>query len=417
MVKARWNLTGAAAVEMIAAQQVKKVNCSSCGKTQNIRKRLPRGWKRRGDEFYCATCWHERYVLRAVTFQVASPGEGATWKEFGGVLHRMWEQTTSCSNWMVNQLALVDARRLPGDKKMPPMPRTYLYPDARKLFPELPPQTVASLEQALTRIYCARRYEVLWTCRAALPTFRNPQPFPVPHQSWSAYYGAGRTGKQPIISVRIGDRKFQLRLRNYAQYRRQLRAFAQIVAGDAVPCELALYRRRDCLLCKIVAWIPRPAAENRREGVLLVRTANDALLIALNTRDERTWTYNADHVPRWVAEHYERLHRWSEDTKAEQGPVPSFAARRQAAAMKYHNRMRTAAYQAAANVAGYARRRRFTTISYDDRVKSWCPEFPWQILRSRLSVLLGEYGMRFEIVSANGQVKDKDPTRSRRGIV
>jgi len=261
----------------------------------------------------------------------------------------------------------------------------------------------------VTRIYRARRYEALWTCRAALPTFRYPQPFVVPRQSWSAYYGAEKTGKQPFVSVRIGQRNFHLRLRSYAQYHRQIRAFAQIVAGDAVPGELALYRRRDCLFCKIVAWIPRLARDDEREGTLLVRTADDAFLVVLNTRDGRTCTYNADHVPRWVAEHYEQLHRWSEDTKAEQGSVPSFAARRQAAAMRYHNRMRTAAYQAAAYVAGYARRRRFAAVRYDDRDKSWCREFPWQILRSRLSVLLGEYGVRMEIVSANGQVKGEGP--------
>ena len=396
------------AVEAMAPEQIKKVHCSICGKALTVRKRLPHGWKRRSDEYYCTTCWRERYVLHAVTFEVASPGEGTTWKELSDALHRMWEQTTSCSNWMVNQLALVDARRLPGAKQMPPMPRTYLYPAARKLFPELPPQTIASLEQAVTRRYRARRYEVLWICRAALSTFRYPQPFPVPNQSWSAHYGTGRTGKQPIVSVRIGDRKFQLRLKSYAQYYRQLRAFAQIVDGDAVPGELALYCRRDCVFCKIVAWFSRPAMAVPREGVLLVRTANDALLVALNAKDRRTWTYNADHVRRWVAEHYARLQRWSEDTKAEQGPVAAFAARRQTAAMKYHNRMRTAAYQAAAFVAGYARRRRFAAIQYDDRDKSWCPEFPWGTLRSRLSILLDEYGMLVEIVNAKGRAAEEE---------
>lgn len=271
-----------------SSQQVKELSCSSCGKTLSVRKRLPHGWKRRGDECYCASCWGRRYFLRAVTFQVASPGEGSTWKELDDVLRRMWVETTSCSNWMINQLALADVRRLPGDQKMPPMPRTYLYPDARKLFPELPPQTVASLEQTVTRKYRACRYKVLWACRAALPTFRFPQPFAVPNQCWSAYYGVGETGKQPLISVRIGDRQLRLRLKSYAQYRRQLRAFRQIVAGNAVPGELALYRRRDHLFCKIVAWIPRQATDTRREGVLSVRTVEDALLVALNTKDERT---------------------------------------------------------------------------------------------------------------------------------
>jgi len=73
-----------------------------------------------------------------VTLQVAPPGKDATWTELGDALHRMWEQTTSCSNWMVSQLALIDTHRLPGDKKMPPMPRTYLYPAARNCFLRCP---------------------------------------------------------------------------------------------------------------------------------------------------------------------------------------------------------------------------------------------------------------------------------------
>jgi hypothetical protein len=265
----------------------------------------------------------------------------------------------------------------------------------------------------VTRKYRARRYEALWACQAALPTFRYPQPFPVPNQSWSAKYAVGQmppgTVQLPIVSVRVGNRNFQLRLKSHRRYRRQIAAFAQMLAGTAIRGQLTLYRRRDQLLCMIVSWLPRFAPKVKGEGALAVRTASDAMLVALDAKDERTWTYNADHIRRWSAEYYEQLQRWAEDTKAEQRPVPSFAERRAAAAAKFHNRMQTAAYQAAAYVAGYAGRRHFATVRYDDREKSWCPRFPWKVLQTRLSTVLGERGIGIEILAGEANEENQEP--------
>jgi hypothetical protein len=78
-----------------------------------------------------------------------------------------------------------DVRRVPaGEEKMPPRTRVHLYPEARERFPAPPPQSVASLEQAVQRRYRAARYNVIWRCSAALPTMRYPQPYPVHVQSW-----------------------------------------------------------------------------------------------------------------------------------------------------------------------------------------------------------------------------------------
>lgn len=79
--------------------------------------------------------------------------------------------------------------------------------------------------------------------------------------------------------------------------------------------------------------------------------------------------------------------------------------------------MRTAAYQAAAYVAGYARRRRFAAVRYDDSDKSWCEEFPWGTLRSRLSALLDEYGISMEIADASAKLKGKGSGPSPEGIL
>lgn len=213
----------------IPEPELSNIVCAGCGKSLTIRKRLPHGWKRLSEEaVFCRTCWTERYVLRTVTFAVASPID-ASWKELSETLRRMWQQTTSCSNWTVTQLALADVSRMPGQTKMPPMTHTYLYPEARRLFPELPPQTVAALQQAVTRTYRARRYQVKWTGQASLPTYRYPQPFPVHNQSWWPEWQAD----WPVVVVRIGERNVRVRLKGGPHFRHQREAFRDMVAGDA----------------------------------------------------------------------------------------------------------------------------------------------------------------------------------------
>jgi hypothetical protein len=125
-----------------------------------------------------ADCWRNRYVLRAVVFSVAGPLT-LSWQDLRSALKTLWAETTRASNWMVKELALADVRRDPDLGRIPKMPHTYLYPEARKQFPTLPSQTVAALEQAVTRTYKSKRYEIVWTCKAALPAFRYPQPVPI----------------------------------------------------------------------------------------------------------------------------------------------------------------------------------------------------------------------------------------------
>src|SRR5262245_8806619 len=120
-------------------------------------------------------------VVRAVTFPVVSP-VSATWKDLRAALFAAWNATTQTSNWMMRECYARDVRRTAELTKLPKMPRLYLYPEARILFPELPSQTVAALERAVQRKYRALRFKILWTSAVSLPTFRYPTPFIVHNQ-------------------------------------------------------------------------------------------------------------------------------------------------------------------------------------------------------------------------------------------
>jgi hypothetical protein len=377
--------------------------CAGCNAERNKpEKRLPSGWHKRADEVLCSTCWGARYLLRAIAMQVVSPLD-CEWKDLRVSLSAMWALTTQASNWMVTQLYSRDVKRT-NEPKMPPMSRVYLYPEARERFPGLPSQSVAALEQAVQKKYRAARYELIWTCARSLPTFRYPIPFAVPNQGWSAQL---LEAQKPVVSVRIGEARYRLRLKGGPGFRRQRAAFGQICSGEAVQGELALYQQGDHLMCKLVAWLPRPPVPSGKTGTLSVRTDRDCLLVALDATKESLWKYNADHIVRRFREHRDQLQRWAGDQKYEQRPVPSFAARRAKAVERYHASVRSAVQQIAAELVGYAKRRKFAEVKYDDKVTDYAPQFPWFALRDRIAVNCDEAGIVF--THASGELAEETP--------
>jgi hypothetical protein len=372
------------------------LTCRNCGLSRDdLGKRLPHGWKRQSDFVYCPACWQSLYLLRAIILPVASPLD-CGWQELRVMLHGMWAATTRASNWLVTELYSRDIKR--GDQpRMPPMPNVYLYPEARERFPTLPSRAIASLEQKVKRSYRAKRYETIWTCSASLPTYRYPSPFSIPSQGWTIH----EEDSAPVIKLRIGSQDLRLRLKSGPRYSYQMESIAQILSGEAVRSELSIYQRANEIVCKLMAWLPRQVVGEQRSGVLTVRTASDALLVAVNARDEKIWAYNGDQLRRWQAEHRTQLQRWAEDSKAEFRPSPPFAERRSNASRKYRDRMSTACHSVAALVVNYAIRRKFAAVRYDDSYRGYCQQFPWFELKLKITQKCDAAGLRFEH-AANG---------------
>jgi len=310
------------------------------------------------------------------------------------MLHEMWAATTQASNWLLTELYTRDVRRA-DEARMPAMVNHYLYPEARDRFPSLPSQTVAALVEKVKRKYRAVRYDTSWRCAASLPTYRYPTPFSVPNQAWNI---CKDEGPAPVVSLRIGSQRIRLRLKSGARYRRQLDSVSKIATGQAVRGELVIYQRSSDIMCTLVAWLPRPSFHQHRAGVLMVRTSTYALIVGCNEKDERIWTYNGDQLRRWQAEHRTQLQRWAEDTKAEHRPVPPFSERRANAVRKYHDRMQTACHTIASLIVNYANRRQFAALRYDDSNRTYCEEFPWFELKSKVAQKCDEVGLLFENV-------------------
>jgi hypothetical protein len=204
------------------------------------------------------------------------------------------------------------------------------------------------------------------------------------------------------------------------RYRRQLHFLRQIHAGEAVPGELALYQRGDDLMCKVATWLPRSLSKGarEREGVLFVRTDEEALIVALDVKDEKLWTYHGRQVQQvnavyrklhrvpedlpvaeWSEQHRIRLQEWSDDTKFEDRPVPAFTQKRALAAKRYRDRMNSVCHESSARCVGYAVRRGFRTIRYNDSTQKFCAGFPWFQLREQLRQKCEAEGVLFEHVT------------------
>jgi hypothetical protein len=92
----------------------------------------------------------------------------------------------------------------------------------------------------------------------------------------------------------------------------------------------------------------------------------------------------------------------SEDQKFEQLPVASFAQRREAAARKFRQRMDSATHEIAAQLAGYAARRHFAQVRYDDSDHSYLGDaFPWYRLRMLIAEKLDARGIALDVSGAS----------------
>lgn len=354
----------------------------------------------------CGVCWAKLYHLRAVTMVVASPLD-MNWAELYAELRKLWMSSTQMANWCMTRLRAADpAIRTGSDGKMVAFKQPYLYPEARALWTEHPPQSITSLLQTAQSKYSKSRLDVVWRFAAALPTFRYPVPYPLHNQAWSAsldtFGGQDGDAQCPVVSLRLGGRRVRLRLRGGPEFSRQLGQFRQIVDGKAVQGELAIYpvtrrgpanrgsgedSKRTKLLVKMVAWLPT-AAPRARDGVATLSSDEHALLVL--TTPHGQWTLHADLAARWQAEHRRALQHLADDTKYEQRRPERrrrmMARGRDHMVEKHHNRIDSFLHQAAAWTAAKCDRARVARLTLDLTPRGRFESFPWH----RLSILLAE---------------------------
>ena len=379
--------------------------------------RTPRGWKVLREEPYCPTCKHTAHTLRALIVPVAGPVT-QSWDELRAELKTMWAETTRCANWLVSELYARDVRRQPGDDRLPPMPHIYLYPEARALFPRLPAQSVAALLQAVLRRYRAARYSVVWMQAASLASYRYPVGLTLPSQAWSLHEEEGRW----IVSVRLSDSRWRLRLRGGAPMRRQIEKLQRLNTGEAERGSLTIYEspspgtthrggssvEGSRLMVKIAAWWPKaPSAD--RSATVRVWTDERSMLNA-----EPRWRIDPAPVRGVLAAESRRrasLLTNLQSIRMSRGSTDGIERHLRDLSRRTHQRIVESCRTYAAHLAAHVVARGAREVHYDDRVRPDLSHFPWELLRRRIAEKLDERGIRFLHVSGQGEAQTRDQGR------
>ena len=134
-----------------------------------------------------------------------------------------------------------------------------------------------------------------------------------------------------------------------------------------------------------------PAAQRDKadEGILLVRTTEDSLLVWQLAGQEERPPLHAEHVRRQLVRFGREQARLRDDLKLEKR-WPSrvrqkMVSRQNDLAAKRSRMLRTFCQQAAAMTVAFARRRKCGTIQYDDTVRTFAASFPWHQLRDAIA--------------------------------
>lgn len=407
-----------------------KLKCL-CGASRKGTK-LGSGWKQKGSQVFCPDCWRKLYHIRAVTFPIASivegPGENIKerWKAFREAIGICWQDATQLANWAITELAKRDVVRTPEMEKLAPMPpnkkgspSSYLYksfepgkPLAVECFPRLDSAAIVAILNTVQAKYKAERFDAVWRRERSLPTFRYPMPYPLGSQDWKPSW-LSETEKAPCITISLAKQKFKIRLRSGRGHKRQTRSFSALLAGDAVACEMAIYRKRAAqndnriglktktdgatvrydYMVKLVMWLPKEIV--KREEKILTVTTDPASFIVASFGESELWRVNADHVKKWIREYDSRRHRLADDLKAElrSGGKDRFADLRLKLAKHQSDRIKSFTHEQARLITNYAARHKCTEVMLNDSCREYLPDFPWANFKTQLQAKLHEHNI------------------------
>lgn len=376
--------------------------CESSGKTIKAKSnRLPRGWKRIGGKLLCGDAVKSRYRTACVSIAVRWSDDKQANDDFHAVLNRGFSISTGLANWFIRELFVRDCCRTPDMEKLPTFNVPGLYQAAKERWPldTTPSGLLAAMEHRIRGIYTAHRYAIVWQCSESLPSFRWPFSYPVRTQDYTLNLGSDGSMS---VAVNIARERLTINLSQSHKYARQRAGLEKILGGDGKLGELLITRAKDGnVFVRFTGQFPKDEWTGKT-GTLYVRTDSDSLIVAINAKEEKLWVYNADHLRRWVKERQRRKNRLSDDRKFEdrrRGRPVTFEQRSRAEVEKFRRRMDTATHQIALRIVGYAKRRKFGKIEYNESDKRFLDQFPYHELKTKLIDKANLAGIEVELVS------------------
>lgn len=376
------------------------MKCDKCKLDAAGKTRLPTGWKRHNGTVSCKACWSSSYVMRAICVPIASPLNGE-WKDLRTILQSAWERATNATRWAMKRLLENDIVRDESMKKIPKMPRVYLY--GEKDWSGWS-QSAAALLRSTEAKYRSKRFDIVWRGTSRLPDIRYPQPYPVHNAAWKL------DANEERIAFSVTALGLDVILKLGPRYKRQSATLRKLASGELLGGEASIYRgNRGDIMVKIAYWKPIEKHETQ-SGELLVRTDADSFLVALNAKDERLWILNGDRIRQVLVKHDRGQQRLREDLKFERRPTTKIEQQdNQRICRKQRDRVKSFVQETAAQVVGYAKRRHLATIKCDLTMRDYFRHFPWFELELRLRQKAEEAGIEIEFASGETAAKIHGP--------
>jgi hypothetical protein len=230
---------------------------------------------------------------------------------------------------------------------------------------------------------------------------------------------------EALLSMRLGRKRWMLRLRGGHQFRRQLQAHRKLANGEVLSGELAIYevratqsdhrngiserdtgggqKKHKRIMAKMNIWLPKNKDQRPKEGTLHIRTSTDALWTYWLENSDRIHRLCADHVKRWIVEHERKNERIRDDLKKEnrwpKNQRRKMKQSQEARRRKHNNRIDSFIHESTSMLAKFAERKRVARVIYDDTDQSYLPSFAWYDLRQKLVDKLDDRGIIMEMAN------------------
>lgn len=334
--------------------------------------------------------------VRSICFPVKWPCDEEDKDSLRKVVTDCFKAATTISQETIRQILIQDSYvRQPGDVKLPKSPKVYTYQKGDERYATWA-STVAAIKHDIESRWRKLRYDVLWTNKMGIPSYRYPQPFPFGSKNWHIVDSQDRLR----INLKLMGFKEEIPVEcklGPGQHR-NLSAARKMHNGEYKRGTATLYENRSGeLMLKLACYIP-DKQERTTGGALRVFSCADSFLVAENDTANKLWVLNAIHVRQWIVKHDIAMKRFREDLKADRrlrtGKRKGLMTQSQAAQRKMRNRLDSFVHESSCQLVEYAYKRGFAEIALDLSDKSYFDHFPWYQLETQIASKAKHKGLR-----------------------
>lgn len=373
------------------------------------KEKLKHGYKRVNGEVLSPDQFGERFVRRIIVLPIHKPCGDVMWKDFGKAADDTFREGARIGNLAMRMFSqadkLPDAPKDGGKVKLPKweVDQNAVYAMARQICPAYPSGSVSDLLQRLRGIYQAARFDMMVTFKKSLPSFtRGRLPLSIRAQDWQAEKDADgnlfvwlRLGSKIAEGLRGQRLKLQLRRANHHAH---AAIYEKIIAGEVQSADAKLKPLGDGLGLAVTVMLPRKA-KGTNDGVLMVRTDPESLLVWNHGGDDERPPLHADQLKRMLAARTRQNQRWSDQLKFEKR-WPAHVRRRMnqrhdAECRRWNDRITGFIRLMARITIEFAKRRGCGKLVYDDHERSFAPLFAWAELSAAMANGCAADGIEF----------------------